>query len=218
MLLRIISYIILIGTFVWLYFIFKSNKGDLKNAWQWFLNELKALWNDIKNLKTLKWADWIKNFKKYLYLIAYLCFIVLALSGLIPYLLGIHLTGYLLLIHVAVTPLFALCLVIIALIWAHEHRFNQKNWEWIQKNIFLKPNRQEPAGKNELLAKLFFWLILVFGMFLTSIVLSMYPILGSDGQKFLLDFHKFSAVVITAFVALHTCVMIQMKKTEVTAK
>ncbi len=213
MLLRIISYIILIGTFTWLYLIFKSNKSDLKSAWQWFVNELKALWSDIKNFKSLKWADWIKNFKKYLYLIAYLCFIVLALSGLIPYLLGIHLTGYLLLIHVAVTPLFALCLVIIALIWAQEHRFNQKNWEWIKNNLFLKPGLQEPTGKNDLLKKLFFWLFLVFGMFLTSIVLSMYPIFGSDGQKFLLDFHKFSAVIITAVVALHTCVLIQMKKT-----
>jgi hypothetical protein len=62
--------------------------------------------------------------KKLCYLVAMVCFIVLAITGFWPTLVrGEHISGFLMYIHATFAPIFALCLAILALTWAGGHRF-----------------------------------------------------------------------------------------------
>ncbi|MHC4240638.1 MAG: hypothetical protein ACYSUC_12980, partial [Planctomycetota bacterium] len=59
------------------------------------------------------------KFKKLLYLLAMLCVVVLAVTGFYPVLiLGEHISGYLLMIHVTAGGVFAACLVLLAFTFA----------------------------------------------------------------------------------------------------
>ena len=202
--LRIISIIVLLATFVWVYLVQRKYRGSA-SPWQWFGQQAKTLGSDLMHLKGITGSA----LKGHVYFLTLICFIILAVSGLIPFLIsGQPLSGFLLLVHVATTPLFAVLMVVVALIWADTHRFDRKNWRWIKTHLLAKSETTDDAGKNDLLKRIFFWLIVLFSMLLTSIVFSMYPIFDSVGQKFLLNFHKFSAIVLTVVVILHTCLLL----------
>ena len=62
--------------------------------------------------------------KKVCYLVAVLCFVILALTGFYPLLVkGEHISGFPMMIHATFAPIFAICLAILAITWAASHRF-----------------------------------------------------------------------------------------------
>ena len=69
------------------------------------------------------------------YLLALFCFVVLAVTGFYPLLvLGEHISGYLVMIHATFAPVFAICLAVLAVMWASRCRFTYADWPWL-KNL-----------------------------------------------------------------------------------
>jgi cytochrome b subunit of formate dehydrogenase len=70
------------------------------------------------------------------YLLALLCFVVLAVTGFYPTLiLGEHISGYLVMIHATFAPIFAVCLAVLAVMWASRCRFAYSDWPWFQRIV-----------------------------------------------------------------------------------
>jgi len=119
-------------------------------------------------------------------------FAVLALSGFLPLLVGTHLSGVLLVLHVTAAPLFALLLAAWAVLQAHRNRFVAGD-AVILRNLAQERNFRAFFG-SQTAAKLCFWLALVTALpLIFSILLSMSPLFGTAGQEALLQWHRFSA-------------------------
>ncbi|HUW19675.1 MAG TPA: hypothetical protein VMW16_10270 [Sedimentisphaerales bacterium] len=149
--------------------------------------------------------------KKLVYLLALLCFVVLAITGFYPVLiLGKHISGYLLMIHVTAGGVFAACLVILALTWAHSHRFNETDWPWLASLVRreLQKHRLIPES-SELLRKVCFWLLVIAALpLMLSVVLSMFPLFDTAWQHLLADTHRYSTLAFAVVAIIHTYLMI----------
>jgi cytochrome b subunit of formate dehydrogenase len=113
-------------------------------------------------------------------------------------------------VHVTLAPIFAVCLTILTLFWAHHHRFNRNDWQrlvqWIRKEE-TAPSAQQ--ANPDLWQKICFWLIVTFSVpVIVSIILSMYPLFGTAGQEFLLGLHGYTALFMLITAVLHTYLII----------
>ena len=106
------------------------------------------------------------KFKKLLYLVAMLCVVVLAVTGFYPVLiLGKHLSGYLLMIHVTTGGVFAACLVLLALVFGHNHRFNENDWSWLTSVVRRELQNSKLLPENsDLVRKICFWLLIILAL------------------------------------------------------
>ncbi len=69
--------------------------------------------------------------RKLVYILAFLSFIILAITGFYPTLIkGEHISGYLIMIHATFAPVLAVCMAVLAVMWAGKSRFNNKDWPW----------------------------------------------------------------------------------------
>jgi cytochrome b subunit of formate dehydrogenase len=149
----------------------------------------------------------VGRFKKLVYLLALFCSLVLAVTGFCPVLImGRHLAGYMLMIHVTAGGVFAACLVILAVTWAHQHRFNESDWLWLAAVVGRRLPKSDLLPKEgRLFCKLCFWLIVVLGLpLMLSVVLSMFPIFGTAGQNFLANTHRYSTLAFAVVAVVHT--------------
>lgn len=113
--------------------------------------------------------------------------LVLALSGIGTFALGkAPMRGWVLMLHVAIAPLFALALAVLSITWADAARFGA-------------------AGSPQSnLSKTLFWLILLCGVVvILSAVVPMTPIFGSGGQHLLYLTHRYTSMVLVAAIILH---------------
>jgi len=123
-------------------------------------------------------------------------FLVLALTGFAPILiLGDHLSGILLIIHVTIAPLFALFLSALALLWAHRLRFDEGDWR-----LALGQERGRPFGKERLVRfalKVGFRLILFLSLpLMLTVILGLFPLFGTEGEALLIRWHGYSALLL----------------------
>jgi hypothetical protein len=139
----------------------------------------------------------IGRLRKLAYLVAAVCFMVLALTGFGPRILhGVPLSGWLLMIHATFAPVFAVCVAFLAASWAWQCCFSGADWNWVARFFTLK-------WKGLLIDcdfgwKLTFWaMIILFLPLCLSIVSSMFPIFGTHGQEVLFQIHRFSALVLS---------------------
>jgi len=111
----------------------------------------------------------------------------LALTGIGTFATGkAPMTGWVLMAHVAIAPLFALGLASVALTWADGSRFGPTG------------SRQSGAAKALL------WLILLCGLVvILSAVVPMTPLFGTNGQHALYLTHRYSAIVLACAMVLH---------------
>jgi cytochrome b subunit of formate dehydrogenase len=156
--------------------------------------------------------------KKLAYLVSFLCFLVLAITGFWPLLVrGEHISGYSMMIHATFAPVFALCLAILALTWAGANRFTAEDAPWVQR-LLRRTTRLHIAAEEKpercavLWYKATFWLL----MFLTlplilSIVISMFHILGTSWQYFAMAVHRWTALVFAVVAILHTYLAIRAR-------
>jgi cytochrome b subunit of formate dehydrogenase len=152
------------------------------------------------------------KFKKLVYLLAMLCVVVLAVTGFYPVLiLGEHISGYLLMIHVTAGGVFAACLALLALAFAHSHRFNEDDWPWLASLIRHRLQKNPLLPKNtNLLGKICFWLLIILALpLMLSVVLSMFPLLGTAEQLLLADTHRYSTLAFAAVAIVHTYLIIR---------
>jgi len=152
--------------------------------------------------------------RKLIYLLALLCFVILLITGFYPVLVhGEHLSGYLLMVHATFAPIFAGCLAVLAVMWAHNCRFNKGDWPWLQRIIHREiASNEAVAEKQGLVQKICFWLIVVLALpVILSIVLSMFPLFGTKGQEFLLNTHRYSTLLLALIAIIHTYLIIRTK-------
>lgn len=160
--------------------------------------------------------------RKLVYLLALLCFLILAITSFYPVLVlkePIH--GYWLILHATFAPVFAICLAGLAVMWAGNCCFNKSDWPSLQRVLGREAvskadvKKYEPSpkmGRGELLQKICFWLIILLALpLILSIVLSMFPLFGTKGQEFLLQLHRYSALLLVLIAIVHTYLIIRTK-------
>lgn len=156
--------------------------------------------------------------RKAVYLLALLCFFVLAITGFYPTLIsGEHISGYMLMIHATFAPILAICLAILAVMWASRCRFVYSDWPWfrhIVNRVTLvkvtgerEKSRCGGAGSGE---KITFWLIIFMALpLMLSIVLSMFPVFGTYWQGLFLEVHRYTALVFAMAGIVHVYLTIR---------
>jgi len=198
---RFLSLIGILLSFVWLVYALRSNSLGLKAVGQRLYRAGQNIIISIFHLKSLSSKDFSS---KLLFPLTLLCICIMALTGFLqPIVFGKHLSGYLLIIHVATSPLFALCIVTLGLLLAHQHKFDITSWEKLQ-NLFSKEKKQNTQSVD-FWQKLGFWLMLLLTIpIIFSIVSSMYKIFGTHGQEFLLQLHRYSTLSFVMITVIFT--------------
>ncbi len=156
--------------------------------------------------------------KKLAYLVALVCFVVLALTGFWPLLVrGEHISGYLMMIHATFAPVFALCLAILAVTWAGANRFTAEDCPWMQR-LLRRATRLHVAAEDKpgrcavLWYKATFWLLMFLALpLILSIVISMFHILGTSWQHFTMAIHRWTGLVFAVVVILHSYLAIRTR-------
>jgi len=154
--------------------------------------------------------------RKLVYLLALLCFVILVVNGFYPSLiLGKSISGYWIMLQTTAGGVFAVCIAILAVLWAHNCRLDKNYWPWLTNLLRHEPADTTALEKYELCQKICFWLIIFLALpLILSIVLSMFPLFGTDGQRFLLQLHRYSALLLALAAIVHTYLLIrtQMNK------
>lgn len=185
----------------------------------------ERVWNPVKKLVHLFTLLCIEQklsvagvVRKLVYLLALLCFAVLAITGFYPTLvLNEHISGYLLMIHATFAPIFAICLAVLAVMWASRCSFTYNDWpglkHFVRRVALIKNAIEEPLTKsNRLLEKATFWLTILLALpLILSILLSMLPYFGTDWQELLLALHRWTALVFAVVVFVNTYLMIRIQ-------
>jgi len=143
--------------------------------------------------------------RKLLYLLALLCFVILAVTGFYPALiLGQRLSGYLLMIHVTAGGVFGACLALLAVMWADLCRFDKNDLQWLRKLFFRSEESEASESGPRLWQKLTFWIILIAALpLILSVVLSMFPLFGTEVQILFAEIHRYSALCLSMLAVLH---------------
>ena len=150
------------------------------------------------------------------YLLALVCFVVLALTGFYPVLiLGEHISGYLVMLHVTFAPVLTVCVAVLAVMWASNCRFTAGDWPWFERIVkritsVKSVDKTAKSKSSSLGQKITFWLIILLTLLLAlSIVISMFPLFGTHGQELLLGLHRDIAYIFTVVVIVHTFLLIR---------
>jgi cytochrome b subunit of formate dehydrogenase len=169
--------------------------------------------------------------KKLVYLLALLCFAVLAITGFYPLLvLDKHITGYFVMVHATFAPIFAICLAVLAVMWARGHRFIGGDWPLLQRvleRVTLQKSPPPPnvlsgasfGGPEQMLSrspslwqKITFWALIFLALpLILSIVSSMFPLCGTYWQEVLLAAHRWTALVFAVVAIVHIYIVIRAK-------
>jgi cytochrome b subunit of formate dehydrogenase len=159
--------------------------------------------------------------KKLCYLVAAFCFVVLGITGFYPLLVrGEHISGYLMMIHATLAPVFAICLAILGVTWASRFRFDNADCPWLRRLLrsatrLRVPDADGPRARPaETVWKATFWLVVALAIpLILSIVLSMLPLFGTHGQNVLLAAHRWVAVLFAVVVIIHTYMAVRVRMT-----
>ncbi len=164
----------------------------------------------------------VRALRKLVYLLALLCLVVLAVTGFYPTLvLGEHISGYPVMVHATFAPVFAVCLAVLAVMWASRCRFTYSDWPWfqsiVQRITLVKSAGEEAHSKSSGLGqKMTFWLLIFLALpLILSIVLSMFPLFGTHHQELLLASHGYVAMVFTIVAIVHIYLVIQIKMKDI---
>jgi cytochrome b subunit of formate dehydrogenase len=163
-------------------------------------------------------SSFLGALKKLCYLLAVVCFVVLAFTGFWPVLVrGEHISGYLMMIHATFAPIFAFCLAILAITWASGHRFIAGDCPCVQRLLrrVTRLHLAEPEGPckcSNTIQKMMFWAIVALALpLILSIVLSMYPLFGTYYQELALAIHRWTSVAFFVVVILHTYLAVRVR-------
>jgi cytochrome b subunit of formate dehydrogenase len=155
--------------------------------------------------------------RKLVFLLAILCFVVLALTGFIPRVVfGVALSSWWLMIHATAAPVFAGCIAILAVLWADKNRLDKNYWPLLNRIIGHSPKSTVAPEKHELKLRICFWVILAMSLpVILSAVVSMFPIFGTHGQEVLLQIHRYSTLLLSLFAIgyLYLAALTEMNRT-----
>ena len=152
----------------------------------------------------------VEILRKLIYLLTLLCFVVLVITGFYPPLiLGESICGYLLMAHVTAAGVFAVCITALTIMWADNCRFDKNYWPWLLRIVRHEPANNSAAEKYEPGLKVCFWIIIVLSLSLIlSSLLAMFSLFGTEGQKVLLQLHRYCAILMVLAAVLHTYLLV----------
>jgi cytochrome b subunit of formate dehydrogenase len=159
--------------------------------------------------------------RKLVFLLALLCFVVLAVTGFYHRLvLNQPITGWLLMIHATFAPIMAICLAILAVMRAGESRFSKNDWPWferlIQKVTLVKITDGQTHENNICVGqKICFWLIIFLALpLILSVIMSMLPYFGTHWQELFIAIHRYSALAfaLAVITQIYLLVRVQLKQ------
>ncbi|MEJ2702267.1 MAG: cytochrome b/b6 domain-containing protein [Sedimentisphaerales bacterium] len=155
-------------------------------------------------------------FRILVYAVAVFSFVVLALTGFYPVLIrGEHISGYLVMLHATFAPVFAVCLAVLAVMWANRCRFAPGDWpafDRFVRRVTSAEGAEAPRKRPGLWQKITFWLVVFLALPLAlSIILSMYHLVGTHWQELLLKVHRYTAYVFALAAVVHTALLARMQ-------
>ena len=220
---RFLSLVCFLAIFVWLAFSLRKKSEKSQILKQGFCN----FWSNTTGVgKNIKKVGFFEVVKYLLFPLTLTCILILAVTGFFPaIILGKPLSGYLLVIHVMTAPVFAFCIAVMSVVWAHKHCFNEKDWKTLKALLSIKSVPTQERGNEELLdgnekeysdrtnqsvwQKISFWLIIGLAIpIILSILSSMYPIFGSHGQEFLLQLHRYCTLLFVIIFTIFTYLLV----------
>jgi hypothetical protein len=138
--------------------------------------------------------------------ITLLTFVILAFTGIIPVLiLNEHMSGIFLIIHVTIAPVFAIALALTALFWAHFQQFNNVDLELLKKVREQKKNPRLKYHAQTFWPKILFWLFLALSVPASlSMIISMFPFIGTNGQNTMLNIHQYTTLSLLIIAFFYT--------------
>jgi len=148
------------------------------------------------------------------YVAALICCDTLIITGFVPALFFEKpISGYWLMVHVSVGGVFSACLAFLVLTRAHRNRFKAADCPKLQNILNQENEFQRTNSAYFILAKkICFWLIALLALpVLMSIVLSMFPIFGTDMQHLLMQLHRYSALALALTAVIHTYLIMTIK-------
>jgi hypothetical protein len=136
----------------------------------------------------------LRAFEGLVYLGFLACVLLMAVSSFGMIAVGQHMHRWMLIVHMTFAPPFAVCLTLLALMWAEQSQF-----------------RGERAAESAALGerfypgeKLAFWVTVAAGFVtITTAMLGMMTWFGSDGQVVLLNVHRIAALVVLVSAIFH---------------
>ncbi|MHC4459497.1 MAG: cytochrome b/b6 domain-containing protein [Planctomycetota bacterium] len=151
--------------------------------------------------------------RKLLYVLVLLCFVVLLVTGFFPMLiLGKSISGYWLMLHVTAGGVFSCSLTALACFWADNCRFDKNDCPWLQRLLQREGANKTAGEKYEFGQKICFWLIILLALpLILSVVLSMFPLFGTEGQECLSQLHRYSALLLSLVAIVHTYLIIRIQ-------
>jgi len=157
--------------------------------------------NDEQSPPASEKSRFIKIVSILLYLALFVVFGLLLITGFVPRLIFGHApTGYMLMIHAGLAPVFACLMAAAALLWAH-------------RNSFTGSEVAPPFNIKQIALKKCFWAMLIVSLpLMLSIVLGMFPLFGTEGQHCLIYLHRVCAAVFVLLAILHTLLLIVKKR------
>jgi len=201
---QIILILSVLAVIAWIIWLSKKGRIDNKSSKQVITDSYTALRTRLR----FKDRKPITNLRILSYQLSLIFTALLVLSGFLPVILtGDHLSGLPLILHVTIAPFFCVSLAIFALFWAQTRRFTSEDVRLFKDNSFFRifsENEISPAWE-----KVIFWLFLVFAVpAILSIVLSMYPLFGTEGQEVLLQTHRYTTLCLFILTVLHSVAVI----------
>jgi hypothetical protein len=192
---RLVAALVFLGIAGAILYDVRRGRGYWTGAWRLYRNQAKSdliRWRE----KTSPSAGSIfEGLRRTASLVSIALFAILALTGFLPVVvMGNRLSGFLLIVHVTAAPLFALSLATLALLWAHRLRFEDDDLHLLlhpgRKTVHSGPRRRSLALKGG------FWILLLLSLpLMGSIILSLFPLFGTEGGESLARIHGYSALL-----------------------
>ncbi|MCK9280744.1 MAG: hypothetical protein M0P71_08990 [Melioribacteraceae bacterium] len=191
---RFIAIIVIIALIYSLFTEFKK-KGILWN--EIYARFKEGLRISIGHFNNPNKNDFLYKIRMGFYWFTIILVVILILTSFIPVvILGIHMSGILLLLHVIAALFFCFSFTVLVLLTAHNNRLLDSDLTNIEY-------------RDKLYEKLSYWGIVFFSIpAIVSIVLMLYPIFGSEGIEFLNDTHRYSVLMLVIAATIHTYYMI----------
>jgi len=156
--------------------------------------------------------------RKLVYLLALLSFVVLVFTGFYPLLvLGEHITGYFVMLHATFSPVFAVCLAVLALMWADKCRIDYNEYPVMRRIVRLltgakAADEETPCKNSGPGQKITFWLIILLALpLILSIVVILLGYSGTHQQEWFLAAHRYIALLFCLVAIIHTYLMTRMQ-------
>lgn len=123
-------------------------------------------------------------------------FILMTLSAMVPVIfVGSPLEGIFLVAHITIAPFFVISLMITVLLLIEKQTFSMNDWNYV-KDYFSGDKKRKIDGRSTW-TKVLNWLFAAASVpAASSILFSMYPIFGTDGQEMLLAIHQYSVLAL----------------------